>query len=1002
MAGEGQCIDIFPLGADPAPIASRESSQASGSSAAIGTGIDYLGHPDDKCLVCHDLRMLSQEEIELFGARIQTMALQKGQPMMMKDAAGRAVPCFRNHWEPPLHGADAWIRSAMSGCKWCRVVVGALMAFNPSWFDEFSESAEGFGMAHKFIYAPNQPGTPLGVTAFDTRQRFIGEMQQSLQVMVPLQQYKSSFPELYYPTLSAASPVCATNCGQEAFSKVKRWIQICKDTHKCGGEADSFVPSRILDIGSVVHGAFDAVRLIDGTEVSGPWAALSYCWGPGAGANVQTVKGNLEQHRQAISTLSLPAGVFSAIQLARSIGFQFLWIDALCIVQDDPADWAAQVVSMGQVYHHADLVIQNETAEDCRQPMNMQHFLRMPNLCTSFTMRDFDFDKVPLGTMVAKAKLARLQRVQLAEDLDPDAIHVRLSSGVAHQHVASWNQGLLFPLKSRGWTLQEGFLATRLLRLSRFEMSWRCLETSFCECREPSLEYKSRVQVIDRFFKVMDLGELHISQFGDEGPMKLFGGDEGAFLVFYWTQLVKDYSTRLLTNPRDRLAAIHGLTGIFQPGFETLGVPSAYLAGHWQNGLLESLLWHFDGFRGIKAQLGIPGPDTSAGLVSFNLASSFLAKQNDYSSLSMFQGRDYREGVRSGKPVQSLEYTDLVRLIPGVLAGQMFPSWSWSSLPFAVNWPTEAKHCDPVYAESVRTQFYPRASIVDFATVRPEGDLKQQLVHGYIQFSGTVYPVQARSIPATRRGSGTTERIPGTFLSIDFLLATMSTTAIHDIRFPSGCVITFCPDLPCLFGDNVVDDYHAWSPSLSDSLREEERRTVEAIHRYTPAAEIPNLPPRAQQAPPPQQQGNQPSQPQPTPDNPFAGPTPPGLPDRFPCWTRPRLAATYNPQLSDDYQSMLTTLLFPRQLCSSPACPCRTGWTSPATHPLWALRMGTYRFELPSGRTIMKDYFLVLAESPFLEGFYVRIGLAMTQRWGDEAGGWAAFGEGREMVVAVE
>ena len=627
---EDEAWDIFPLGSQPA--ASKESSSEGPS--YVGTGVDFLGRPDDKCPICHDLRILSPEEADMAAARVQAIGIQKGQPIPMRDATGRVATCFQNHWEPPFHSASAWIRSSLSGCKWCRVVISSLAAFNPFWFDEFSETSAGFGMGHKFINAVNQAGTPLMVSAIDTRQRVVGVGHyQILQVMVPLQVYKSAFPEPYYPTIPAASPVSTTNRGPDAIAKAKRWIQTCKDTHKnCRAESgtaavaagsDVYFPSKILDIGTPINVPLDAVRLVDGTDICGPWAALSYCWGPGADANIRTLKDNLEQHRQAIPTRFLPAGVRDAIEMARSLGFRFLWIDALCIVQDDDADWSAQVQKMGLVYFHAYLVIQNETADDCRQPLHTQHLLRMGNLCTTFAMRDFDFDNVSFRIMLANAKVTRIQGLSLAEDIEPDAIHVRLGSGLLHAHVGTWNQALIFPLRSRGWTLQEGFLATRLLRLSRFEMSWRCMETSFCECQEASNEYKHRVEAVERFFKALNLQELHVSQMSEDGPMRLFDGDEAAFLQFYWTQLVKDYSARLISNPRDRLAAIHGLTGIFRVSFENLGIPPGYLAGHWVHGLLESLLWLFDGHRGVKAQFNIATDNTPGGVGLVRLSELF-------------------------------------------------------------------------------------------------------------------------------------------------------------------------------------------------------------------------------------------------------------------------------------------------------------------------------------------------------------------------------------------
>lgn len=108
--------------------------------------------------------------------------------------------------------------------------------------------------------------------------------------------------------------------------------------------------------------------------------------------------------------------------------------------------------------------------------------------------------------------------------------------------VSTWNQAAIFPVGARAWTLQEGFLATRSLRLTTLEMSWRCLRKNFCECQEPSLEAFWTVQSIERFMRLQDVvKDLHISLLLPGGPERLFPNDAPAFALFCWTQLVKNY-----------------------------------------------------------------------------------------------------------------------------------------------------------------------------------------------------------------------------------------------------------------------------------------------------------------------------------------------------------------------------------------------------------------------------------------------------------------------------
>jgi len=64
---------------------------------------------------------------------------------------------------------------------------------------------------------------------------------------------------------------------------------------------------------------------------------LSYCWGKDG--HVVTTKKDLTQHMQAIDLQSLPTTLRDAVPITRLLGFRYLWIEALCIAQDDDEDW---------------------------------------------------------------------------------------------------------------------------------------------------------------------------------------------------------------------------------------------------------------------------------------------------------------------------------------------------------------------------------------------------------------------------------------------------------------------------------------------------------------------------------------------------------------------------------------------------------------------------------------------------------------------------------------
>lgn len=54
-----------------------------------------------------------------------------------------------------------------------------------------------------------------------------------------------------------------------------------------------------------------------------------------------------------------------AIKTCRSLSISYLWIDALCITQDDPLDWERESASVGLIYLNAYLTICALSSDSC-------------------------------------------------------------------------------------------------------------------------------------------------------------------------------------------------------------------------------------------------------------------------------------------------------------------------------------------------------------------------------------------------------------------------------------------------------------------------------------------------------------------------------------------------------------------------------------------------------------------------------------------------------------
>jgi hypothetical protein len=120
-----------------------------------------------------------------------------------------------------------------------------------------------------------------------------------------------------------------------------------------------FVPTRLimLDVSIADH-----VRLVSPTELV-PYIALSYCWG--SSEQNKTLNSNVKDRERQITIADLPRTLQDAISMTQALDIQYLWIDALCIIQDDEHDWAVESSRMADIYSNAWLVLAATRAPDC-------------------------------------------------------------------------------------------------------------------------------------------------------------------------------------------------------------------------------------------------------------------------------------------------------------------------------------------------------------------------------------------------------------------------------------------------------------------------------------------------------------------------------------------------------------------------------------------------------------------------------------------------------------
>ncbi|EHA48579.1 hypothetical protein MGG_00820 [Pyricularia oryzae 70-15] len=126
------------------------------------------------------------------------------------------------------------------------------------------------------------------------------------------------------------------------------WMKQCDERHKCAVQykGESELPTRLISVDN-------GLRLVTTKSLSsGPvkYATLSYCWG--TDDFIKLGQNNLESFLQDIPADGLPRTLRDAIEIVQKMGIPYIWIDALCIIQDedDYSDWLKESVRMHQIY----------------------------------------------------------------------------------------------------------------------------------------------------------------------------------------------------------------------------------------------------------------------------------------------------------------------------------------------------------------------------------------------------------------------------------------------------------------------------------------------------------------------------------------------------------------------------------------------------------------------------------------------------------------------------
>ncbi|KAF7951091.1 uncharacterized protein EAE97_002642 [Botrytis byssoidea] len=308
----------------------------------------------------------------------------------------------------------------------------------------------------------------------------------------------------------------------------KEWIKKCDSNTECAEHRKfsqnkvNFLPTRLLYLGDGTTG--QCPQIVEARDFLEIRSEI------GRQHTLSKYKLGLPEHK-------IPQLFQDAIAVSRGIGIQYLWVDALCILQDVREDWEREAFMMSDIFYHSFITIGAATARSCHDS------ILDPREDLSCTL---GFQSSLLKEVVGSYCIY-LSKMSHKRPSDTD-----LSNSI-------WT--------NRGWVWQEQIMTQRLLVFGRKMVHLKCHGCIYSENGTVSNVFTSYILRASKF---------HTTD--------MLTGD--------WEKWMNDFSGRQFTFPSDKLASVSGLALAFERVLATRGQPPEYLAGHWQDERFHiSLQW---------------------------------------------------------------------------------------------------------------------------------------------------------------------------------------------------------------------------------------------------------------------------------------------------------------------------------------------------------------------------------------------------------------------------
>lgn len=308
---------------------------------------------------------------------------------------------------------------------------------------------------------------------------------------------------------------------------------------KCRFRSD--LPARLV----AIEDDACSLRLAELPSTDAMYLTLSYVWGTEE-ATWKTTSKNLRKREGGFTVRRLPQTLRDAVRITHALGYRLLWVDCLCIVQDDTEEWRKESAKMAMIYNNAIATILADAS--------------LSSSSGIFNKRSLSYlDQVPHARLCNRLPDGRRSTLYLAD-------------------ASEWRSRVMDKtlVSTRAWCAQEQVASSRIIHFTKHQLMFECshgteFEDNIAIWNPPPRDVRPIFGDPDGFLR------------DDEYETQMMWARYARYVQF----VARDYSPRSLTFPKDRLNAVAGIAA----RFHSLGL-GRYLAGHWESNLLASLLWH--------------------------------------------------------------------------------------------------------------------------------------------------------------------------------------------------------------------------------------------------------------------------------------------------------------------------------------------------------------------------------------------------------------------------